>query len=80
MRSKASRTVNSRHGIDIDQMPSKLHGGFIATLVHKCWGLWRRYQLRSELERKLEDQHFLNDVGLTRADVAKEIELLRRQK
>ncbi|WP_407333750.1 hypothetical protein [Enterovibrio sp. 27052020O] len=78
MRSKVSRTTNSRYGIDIDQMPTKLHGGFIANLVNKIWSLWRRYQLRSELEMKLEDESFLNDVGISRAEVEKEIESLKK--
>ncbi|MCC4799457.1 hypothetical protein BCT30_09355 [Enterovibrio norvegicus] len=52
----------------------------LARMVHAVWLLWRKHVLISSLERRKNDLHFLNDIGLTQKDVEREIEKLRAQK
>ncbi|PML78667.1 hypothetical protein BCT23_01575 [Enterovibrio norvegicus] len=52
----------------------------LARMVHAVWLLWRKHELISSLERRKNDPHFLNDIGLTQKDVEREIEKLRAQK
>ncbi|CZF82190.1 hypothetical protein GCE9029_03077 [Grimontia celer] len=55
-------------------------GGLLAKLVHAVWHFNRKYYLIQDLSKNLDDQRFLQDVGLTRAQVEKEIKKLRRSK
>ncbi|WP_028022524.1 hypothetical protein [Enterovibrio calviensis] len=80
MKSKAARSACVQQTIKHSHAKTNLKGGFIANVIHRAWSEWRRYQLISELEHKRNDEHFLLDVGLTRAQVDHKIRQLRRQK
>ncbi|CZF84273.1 hypothetical protein [Grimontia marina] len=55
-------------------------GGLLAKLVHAMWHFNRKHFLIQELSKNLDDERFLQDVGLTRAEVEREIQKLRRRK
>ncbi|MDD1792160.1 hypothetical protein L4D06_06235 [Enterovibrio makurazakiensis] len=80
MKSKAARTECVQQPISMSLAKKNLNGGFIANVIHRVWSEWRRYQLIQELEHKRNDEHFLCDVGLTRAQVDEKLRQLRRQK
>ena len=51
-----------------------------AKMVHAVWLLWRKHELISSLESRKDDAHFLEDVGLTKKEVEREIVKLRGEK
>lgn len=55
-------------------------GGIVARLIHGLWRFNRKHFLIEDLSKNLDDERFLKDVGLTRAQVEKEIQKLRQSK
>ncbi|MBV7296540.1 hypothetical protein [Enterovibrio paralichthyis] len=52
----------------------------LATMVHGVWVGFRQRQLIRDLERRIDDERFLNDVGITKQEVENQLAELRRQK